>query len=99
MTPHFNEESLIELTRLCKLDCSEEELDNLMKSLDSILDHIDQLNTIDTQGVKPMKQVSEDHVLFLDTDELRDILSPEEFMQNVPSKVGGMVKVPSILKS
>lgn len=96
---HFNKESLRELSKLCRIDCSQEELDQLMKNLESILDYVDQLNTIDTKNIEPCVQVADSQPLLLDADEERDLLELPAFMKNVPAKVGGMVKVPSIFKS
>ena len=96
---HFNEDSLKELAHLCRIDCSKEELNRLMKNLEAILEHVDHLNSINTEGVAPCTQVLEDVALYLDADEEKSNLEIQDFMRNVPAKVGGMVKVPSILKS
>jgi aspartyl-tRNA(Asn)/glutamyl-tRNA(Gln) amidotransferase subunit C len=96
---HFNEESLRELAHLCRIDCSREELERSMKNLEAILDHVDHLNSINTDQVPPCTQIVENQLLFLDADEESDRLQVQDFMKNVPSKIGGMIKVPSILKS
>ena len=96
---HFNENSLKELAHLCRIDCSQEELDRLMKNLEAILTHVDQLNSIDTEGVLPCAQVTDSQALYLGADEECNRLETADYMKNVPAKVGGMVKVPSILKS
>lgn len=96
---HFNEESLKDLARLCKIACDEQELKRLMKNLEAILDHVDQLNSVPTDGIAACRQIGDDLVAPLDADEERDIIQTAEYMRNVPAKVGGMVKVPTILKS
>jgi aspartyl-tRNA(Asn)/glutamyl-tRNA(Gln) amidotransferase subunit C len=42
---------------LANLKLSEEEIARLRSDLDGILEHMDQLNEIDTAGVEPMAQV------------------------------------------
>ncbi len=96
---HFNENTLKELANLCRIDCSKDELEKLMHNLEAILEYVDHLNSINTQGVTPCVQVLEDTNLYLDADEESSDIEIQDFMRNVPSKVGGMVKVPSILKS
>lgn len=96
---HFNEESLRDLARLCKIDCDEQELKRLMKNLEAILDHVDQLNSVPTAGINPCRQIGDDLIAPLEADDERDIIETVDYMKNVPAKVGGMVKVPTILKS
>jgi aspartyl-tRNA(Asn)/glutamyl-tRNA(Gln) amidotransferase subunit C len=96
---HFNEESLKDLAHSCKIDCSKEELQKLLSNLESILDHVDHLNSVNTENVPPCRHVSGNSQLFLAPDEEDHLLNHDDFMKNVPSKVGGMVKVPTILKS
>lgn len=95
---HFNGDSLKELARLCKIDCSKAELEQLMKNLEAILDYVDQLNSIDTKSIEPCVQIFDSFSLEMDADEEEQTLEIQDFMKNVPEKVGGMIKVPSILK-
>lgn len=96
---HFNGDSLKELSRLCRIDCSTKELEQLMKNLEAILDYVDQLNSIDTESVDPCVQIFDSFSLQMDADEEDQTIEIQDFMKNVPEKVGGMIKVPSILKS
>ena len=97
---HFNKDSLRELaTNLCKIDCSDEELERLMQNLEAILEHVEELNSLNTEGVEPCTHISTAESLLLGPDEESDIISTQDYMLNVPAKGGGMVKVPTIIKS
>lgn len=95
---HFNGDSLKELARLCRIDCSKAELEQLMKNLEDILDYVDQLNNINTDSIEPCIQIFDSFSLELGDDDEERSLEIQDFMKNVPEKVGGMIKVPSILK-
>ena len=86
------------LCLLCHIPCSEEEKQSFLETLDTVLSYAGQLQEVETEGVSPCFTV-----LSTLTNELRDDnpdhpLSRDLFLGNVPSKVGGMVRVPSVLK-
>jgi aspartyl-tRNA(Asn)/glutamyl-tRNA(Gln) amidotransferase subunit C len=87
--------SLIELSRI---DCSEEEQAKLLKDLHSILAYIDQLNEVDTTHVSPCNHVLEEVANVMREDQVGTPLARELFLSNAPSHVGGMIRVPPILK-
>ncbi|MCF7852728.1 MAG: Asp-tRNA(Asn)/Glu-tRNA(Gln) amidotransferase subunit GatC [Simkaniaceae bacterium] len=96
---HFDKDFLSRLTRLCKIECTEDELNRLLISLESILSHVDQLEEIDTKGVTTCIHVNEIQTLSLGDDEERDIMPHQRLMKNAPDAIGGMVKVPPIINA
>jgi aspartyl-tRNA(Asn)/glutamyl-tRNA(Gln) amidotransferase subunit C len=57
------------------------------------------LQEIDTAGVAPCNQVLQyDHDATRD-DAVAELLSREEFLSNAPAHIGGMIKVPPVLKT
>lgn len=87
------------LASLCKIACSEEEKDSLLKDLQKILAYIDQLNEIPTESVQPCNYVTE---MVTSTPQREDTpentLSTKDFLSNSPKHTGGMIRVPNVLK-
>lgn len=86
------------LTQLSRIDCTEEEQEKLLKDLKSILNYVEQLNEIDTTHVPPCNHVLEDIVNVTREDVVGDVLSRELFLANAPSHVGGLIRVPPVIK-
>ncbi|MDN3508680.1 MAG: Asp-tRNA(Asn)/Glu-tRNA(Gln) amidotransferase subunit GatC [Candidatus Neptunochlamydia sp.] len=94
----LNEESLGNLTKLCRINCSDEELETLLQNLKSILGCIDQLKEVDTEDVPVCNHVSEEVGTFMREDEVTESLDRNAFLENSPSHIGGMVRVPTVIK-
>jgi len=94
----MDKKMLQSLTELCKIDCSDEELEKLQKNLHSILNHFDHLKEVDTKGVQTCNHVSEIVSNVMREDEVSESLSRETFLENSPSHVGGMIRVPTVIK-
>ena len=96
---NFDHQSLERLKKLCKLDCSQEESEEILSSLSQVLEYIEQLKEVDIEGVKPCRFVLGEMVnQGLRDDEVGETLSREGFLLNAPDQVGGMIRVPSVLK-
>lgn len=95
----FDEKELTKLTKLCHIECTEEEKKALHQQLASILNYIEQLKEVDTEGVNPCHSVLEALTNVLREDEVADILPRELFLANAPAHVGGMIRVPPVIKS
>lgn len=94
----FDKETLIHLANLCRINCSDEELQVLLKNLQSILGYIDQLKEVDTEDAPICNHVSEVVQSYMREDEATESLDRETFLKNSPSHVGGMVRVPTVIK-
>lgn len=94
----FDKETLIRLATLCRINCTDEELQVLLKNLQSILGYIDQLKEVDTEDAPICNHVSECVQPFMREDEATESLDREIFLKNSPSHVGGMVRVPKVIK-
>lgn len=86
------------LAELCRIECSEDEKEQLGKNLSNILAYIEQLNELETEGVRPCSRVLETTRNVLRDDVVGETISREEFLANSGSHVGGMVRVPPIIK-
>lgn len=94
----LDKETIQKLTRLCRIDCTEEEQEALLKDLRKILDYIEQLQEIDTSNIPPCNHVLEGMCNVMREDRIGPVLDREEFLGNAPSHIGGMIRVPPIMK-
>ncbi len=98
---------------LANLDLSADERAHMLKDLNSILGHIDQLNELNTDNVAPMAQVSEiygvdpaktgsDRFIYASREDaidgLRKSLRHDEALANAPSSDGTFFKVPKVIE-
>lgn len=97
---HFDTQDLEHLKKLCRLDCTPEEDADILSSLNKVLDYMEQLNTVDTEGVRTCRYVLRSLMKQqLREDEVKDLLSREQFLSNAPDQIGGMIRVPPVLKA
>lgn len=88
------DDKLIEyLEALTRLELTANEREKAKKDLSSILQYIDLLNELDTEGVTPMS-----HVLPIQNvmreDEVKPSFEREEILKNAPQQKNGCYKVP-----
>ena len=94
----IDEQEIQVLSKLCRIRLSPESLKLLAADLGKILNYIEQLRSVDTEGVSPCDHVLEDMVNVERDDVVGTTLSQKEFLDNSPQHVGGMIKVPPIIK-
>lgn len=94
----LDKETILQLTRLCRIDCTEEEQESLLNDLKKILDYIEQLQQIDTENVPPCNHVLENLSNVYREDVVEELLDRESFLGNAPSHVGGMIRIPPVFK-
>lgn len=95
----LDKKAIKSLTQLSRIDCTEEEQESLLQDLKKILHYVEQLNEIDTTHVPPCNQVLEDMVNVMREDIVGPTLSRDVFLANAPSHVGGMIRVPPVIKT
>jgi len=95
---HFDEKDLIKLMNLSRIECSQEEKEKFYTSLSRVVDYIETLSEVNTDGITPCNHILETVSNVTREDTIGDLLSREVFLANAPSHVGGMVKVPPIIK-
>ncbi len=94
----LNEESVKLLSQLCRIEVKEAELKPLVADLKRVLDYVDQLRTIDVNHLSPHSHMEEQGIGSLRKDEVKDHLARETFLANAPDQVGGMIRVPPVIK-
>ncbi|WP_420420541.1 Asp-tRNA(Asn)/Glu-tRNA(Gln) amidotransferase subunit GatC [Simkania sp.] len=95
---HIDKESLKALAKLCRIECDEEALEKLLKNLKSILNYMDLLKEVDTEEVPECNHVLESVQNVMREDKTEETLNRETFLANSPSHVGGMIRVPPVIK-
>ncbi|HLH05751.1 MAG TPA: Asp-tRNA(Asn)/Glu-tRNA(Gln) amidotransferase subunit GatC [Terriglobales bacterium] len=95
---------------LANLELTPEEQSRILKDLNSILEHIDRLNQLNTKNVPPMAQTSDKFGIdaskqgsdrfsyVMREDETRPSLPREVLMENAPDSDGAFFKVPKVIE-
>jgi len=95
----MNDQEFAHLTKLCRLECTSEEEVEIRSSLQKVLGYIEQLKEVDTEGVPSCNYVLRSMLKNqMREDEVKDIFLREQFLANAPDQIGGMVRVPPIMK-
>lgn len=87
------------LTKLSRIGCSDDEQEKLLSDLKKILNYIDLLQEINTENVPTCNHVLEGVTNVMREDEVGSTMPREAFLANAPSHVGGMIRVPPVIKS
>jgi len=88
------------VANLANLNLTTEEVERMVHDLGSILDHMDQLASINTEGVAPMTQVlyEAEETATLRPDVERAPLGNDAAMLNAPAPGNGYFKVPKVIE-
>ena len=84
------------LASLSKLSFTKEELDLISKDMSKMVDFINQLDEIDTEGVEPLIHLNEEFNNWRE-DEIKEMLDLKEALSNSPIKDGTYFKLPKVL--
>ncbi len=85
------------VAHLSRLKLSEEEKDRFARQLDAILQAVEKLNELDTDGVEPLVHVAPRRNVFRE-DAAGESLPREEALRNAPEQSEGCFKVPRIIE-
>lgn len=89
-------EQVRKVARLARLELSDADLARMTEQLTNILNYVDQLTELNTDGVEPMAHPLPLQNVFRD-DEPRPSLSPDEALKNAPVRLGNFFGVPAVL--
>lgn len=92
----INEEQVKHVAKLAKLSFSDDELTGFTDQLGKIIDMVEQLGEVDTEGVPFTSNVSET-INVMREDVADEGWSRDELMKNVPESEDGFIKVPAII--
>ncbi|KAB1063753.1 Asp-tRNA(Asn)/Glu-tRNA(Gln) amidotransferase subunit GatC [Salibacter halophilus] len=92
-----NDELVDKIAALAKLEFKGEEKEAIKGDMQRILNFIDKLGEVDTEGVEPLVYMT-DETLKLRADEVDQEISQDEALRNAPDKDSDYFKVPKVLK-
>ncbi|HIT40994.1 MAG TPA: Asp-tRNA(Asn)/Glu-tRNA(Gln) amidotransferase subunit GatC [Candidatus Caccovicinus merdipullorum] len=93
MANKISDETIEYVGILAKLDLSDEEKEAAKKDMGRMLDYIDMLNQLDTEGVEPMSHVFPVHNVFRE-DVVTNGDDRENMLANAPEQRDGAFVVP-----
>jgi aspartyl-tRNA(Asn)/glutamyl-tRNA(Gln) amidotransferase subunit C len=95
----LDQETIKQLTKLSRIKCSQKEQESLLQDLQRILNYVEQLRELDTQNVPPCNHVLAHIVNVMRDDTVGTTLSREAFLADAPAHIGGLIRVPPVLKT
>ena len=84
------------VAHLARLELSDAEFETMTRQLGSILDYVDQLKAVDTQGIEPLAHPLPVENVFR-PDEPGSSLPTGEALANAPDRRGDFYGVPAVL--
>ncbi len=94
----FDKDTVEKLFLLSRIECTPEQEEALLKDLYKIIEYFEQLNEINTDNVPPCDHVLAEIYNVFREDEVGSVMPRELFLSNAPSQIGGMIKVPTVIK-
>lgn len=94
----LDRETIKKLARLSRIECSDDAAESLLQDLRKILDYVRMLESLDTEDVPVCSYVLEGQLNVMREDVVGHTLDREEFLSNSPAHIGGMIRVPPVLK-
>lgn len=85
------------LSNLSKLSFNDAEKDKLIVDMGNILELVEKLNEVNTDGIQPLIYMNED-VNVMREDEIKQYITKPEGLKNAPSKDSDYIKVPKVIQ-
>ncbi|MEO6882762.1 MAG: Asp-tRNA(Asn)/Glu-tRNA(Gln) amidotransferase subunit GatC [Bacteroidia bacterium] len=92
----IDESTVDKLAILARLEFDANTKKEMVKDLARIISFVDKLKELDTENIEPLIYMS-DEVNVLREDEVKQIITHQEAMQNAPKKDSDFFKVPKVL--
>lgn len=93
----INRDVLDKIAHLARLEFDEKDAEKMMKDMTAIVNWVEKLNEVDTEGVEPLTTMSHE-VNSLRDDEVKPHLGHEEALKNAPKKDSDYFRVPKVLE-
>jgi aspartyl-tRNA(Asn)/glutamyl-tRNA(Gln) amidotransferase subunit C len=86
-------EDVLKLAQLARISLTDEEVDNYAEELSAILGYVEQLSTVDVEGLAPTNQVT-GLTNVMREDDVRDYgYTPADLLKIVPNTQADQIKV------
>jgi aspartyl-tRNA(Asn)/glutamyl-tRNA(Gln) amidotransferase subunit C len=93
---NITRELLDKIAHLARLELNEKDAEKMMQDMTAIVDWMEKLNEINTEGVEPLTSMSSE-VNALREDEVKNQLTHPEVLKNAPQKDLDYFRVPKVL--
>ena len=88
-------EQVAKVAKLARLEMSDADLARMQQQLSAVLEYVEQLNQLDTDGVEPLAHPLPVQNVFR-PDEPAPSLPPDAALQNAPNRFGDYFGVPAV---
>lgn len=92
----ISRDDVVRLATMSSLQLVESEIDNLTTDIEKIIEYVEQLNELDTEGVLPTYQVNQQQNVWRD-DIPQPSLGTETLLSLAPERIDTHIKVPKVL--
>jgi aspartyl-tRNA(Asn)/glutamyl-tRNA(Gln) amidotransferase subunit C len=93
----ITKDEVLYVADLARLDLDEASIEKFAGQIGNILEYVDKLNEVDTEGIRPTSHAISLTNAFRE-DEQRQSLDPEQALVNAPEKEDGNFVVPKIIE-
>lgn len=93
----IDNETVKRVAFLSRLKIEEDKLDETKEEFNKILNWVDQLNEVNTEGVEPLVSVNDSN-LILRTDEVTEGNQSQAILKNAPQAQYGYFTVPKVVE-
>jgi aspartyl-tRNA(Asn)/glutamyl-tRNA(Gln) amidotransferase subunit C len=93
----LNNADILKIAKLARLQVDDQQADDYANSITSILDLIDEMQAVNTDGIEPLSNPLDAHQR-LRADEVTAINKRDEFMAIAPASEAGLFLVPKVIE-
>jgi len=93
----IDDNTIDQLAHLSRLEFKDEDRESIKKDLERILDFVNQLQEVDTEGVEPLIYLS-DRVNNLREDSVKTSITHEEALKNAPDADSDYFRIPKVIR-
>lgn len=93
----IDKETLNKIAHLARLEIKEEDTDQMINDLSNMLNFVEKLNEVNTDGVEPLTTMSYE-INSLREDEVKPHLDHDKALVNAPKKDSDYFRVPKVLE-
>lgn len=93
----ISRDDVLHLAQLSNLKLDDAEIDGLQTDIGNILDYVNQLSKLNTEGVEPTYQVTGLTNVWRDDSVIDYNVSREDLLKRAPASANNQVKVPKVL--
>jgi len=94
---NIDKDTLVKIAHLARLELDEKNTDEMLNDLSKMLDFVEKLNEVNTDGVEPLTTMSHE-VNALREDNVSAPLDHQKALQSAPKKDDDFFRVPKVLE-